>query len=295
MPSLKQLEYFCELARTGNMTKVAEAQYVSQTALSNSLARLEKELGVTLFNRSGRNIVLNEAGAIFLQFVEPALQSISLGQQAIDNLHRKGSNSVSIAIASSTLWGEMIGSFLSENPHYSISQRECRIDPITSTLPHLDVDLIVAGSIDFHSPYLDSVCFVRDPVRLYVPTNHPLASRKSIRLIEAKNEKFICQPKTAGFSRFSNILFEKAGFTPNIVAECDYTLRRELLRNGVGVVLASDTVLRAHFFDNCVPILIEDDFAIREMSCFWLKNRPLSEPARIFRDFLVRYYSENTF
>lgn len=295
MPSLKQLEYFCELAKTGNMSKVAEAHFVSQTALSNSLSRLEKELNVQLFTRHGRNIVLNEQGAIFLQFVDSALNSISLGLQTVQNIGNQDSNNVKIAIVSSTLWGTMVGSFLSEHPQYSISQRECRIDAIAEALPRLDIDLIIAGSIDFNSPHLESKRFISDPVRLYVPPNHPFAGRKSMRLIEAKDEPFINQPKTTGFSRFCNFLFEKAGFTPNVVAECDYTIRGELLRKGVGVLLASDTTLRAHFFDDCPSILIEDDFAVRDMSCFWLKKRPLSPAAKTFLDFVVNYYSDSNY
>ncbi len=291
MPSLKQLEYFCALAKKRNMSRLAEEMYVSQTALSNSIIRLENELGVQLFERKGRNLILNEYGQMFLQFVEPALTSIELGCQAIEHIHQKDSNNISIAIASSTLWGTMIGSFLMENPQYSISQRECRIDPILQKLPHLDVDLVIAGTVDFDSPCLESYEFIRDAVRLYVPLNHPFASRSSIRLAEARNEQFICQPPNTGFSRFSNMLFQKAGFKPNIAAECDYTLRRELLRNGVGVVLASDTVLRARFFDNCVPVLVEDDYAVRGMSCFWLKDRPLSKAAEEFLDFLITYYA----
>lgn len=291
MPTLKQLEYFCELARTGNMTKLAESHYVSQTALSNAISRLENDLGVPLFNRIGRNIVLNEYGLMYYQYIEPAMGSFSLAQQAIDNLKKTNSQSVSIAIASSTLWGTMIGSFLRENPELSLSQRECNIDTISKSLPNLDVDLIIAGSIDFDSPYLDSIKFISDAVRLYVPLNHPFANRKSIRLIEAKDENYICQPPNTGFSQFCNKLFDQAGFKPKIVAECDYTLRRDLLRSGVGVVLASDTILRARFFDNCIPILVEDDFAVRDMSCFWLKNRALSPSAKKFRDFLVSYYA----
>lgn len=292
MPTLKQLEYFCELAKSENMSKVAEAHYVSQTALSNSLSRLEKELNVQLFTRRGRNIVLNEQGKIFLQFVESALYSISLGLHTIQNIHGQNSNNnnVSIAIVSSTLWGTMIGSFLIEYPQYSISQRECRIDAIVEKLPQLDIDLIIAGSIDFNSPYLDSKKIISDPVRLYLPPNHPFTGRKSMRLIEAKDEPFISQPQTTGFSRFCNTLFQKAGFTPNIVAECDYTIRGELLRKGVGVLLASDTTLRAHFFDDCASVLIEDDFAVRDMSCFWLKGRPLSPAAKTFLDFITSYY-----
>lgn len=294
MPSLKQLEHFCALAKTNNMSKLAEDNYISQTALSNSIARLEREMGVQLFDRIGRNIILNDCGRLFLSYVEPALASLQMGQQALKKITAESVNSVSVAIASSTLWGTLIGAFLTRYPMYYISQTECRIDEISEKLPRLNVDLIIAGSVDFKSPYLDSVVFIRDAVRLYVPLDHPFAKRKSIHLAEAANEKYICQPKNSGFSRFSKTLFEKAGFTPNIVAECDYTLRRELLRSGMGVVLASDTVLRAHYFDNCVSVLVEDEWAIREMSCYWLKSRPLSAPATAFKAFLLDYYSDSS-
>lgn len=290
MPSLKQLQYFIALANGKNMSKLAEEYYISQTALSNSVSRLERELGVNLFDRMGRNIVLNDYGRIYLQYVEPAINSIVLGQQALSNIRHRDTNSVSIAIASSHLWGDLIGSFLTSHSNFSISQRECNIDNINRQLPELDIDLIIAGSVDFDSPYLDSVCFTRDKVRLYVPPHHPFADRDSIYLSEARNENFICQPKHTGFSRFSERLFKAAGFKPNIVAECDYSLRRELLGKGVGVALASDSVLRARFFDNCVPILVKDELAVREMSCFWLKNRPLSPPAIAFRAHLLDYY-----
>lgn len=292
MPSLKQLQYFCALAKNENMSKLADEFYISQTALSNSISRLESELGVPLFDRIGRNIVLNDYGQKYLQYVEPGLNSILLGNQTLELMSQKPAPSVSLAISSSTLWGMMIGSFLNKYPQYSISQQECQINNITQSLPHLGIDLIIAGSIDFNSPYLDSVCFLRDPVRLYVPLDHSFAERKSIRLIEAKNERFIYQPRTSGFSRFSDKLFAQAGFEPNIVAECDYTLRPDLLKNGVGVVLASDSVLRANFYENCTSVLIEDEYAIREMSCFWLKDRPLSVAAKTFKNFLLEYYRD---
>lgn len=292
MPSIKQLEYFCALAKSENMTKLSEKNYVSQTALSNSIARLESELGVQLFDRKGRNIELNSFGMLYLQYIEPALHSISMGKLALESIQNNDSMNVSVAIASSTLWGSLIGGFLNDYPQYSISQRECRIDIIQEKLPQLDVDLIIAGSIDFDTPYLDSIKFISDPVRLYVPLGHPFSLRKSIHLIEAKDEAFICQPPHTGFSKFSNILFQKAGFKPKVIAECDYTLRRELLRNGAGVVLASDSTLRANFFDNCSSVLIEDDFAVRDMSLYWAKNRPLSSAATLFKKYVIDYYKK---
>ena len=59
---LLQMQYFLKIAETGNMTRAAEELYISQSSLSRTIARLEKDLGVKLFDRVGRQIQLNEFG-----------------------------------------------------------------------------------------------------------------------------------------------------------------------------------------------------------------------------------------
>ena len=287
MPSLKQLQYFLDLAAKGNMTRLAKESFVSQTALSNALARMEDELGVQLFDRVGRNLVLNEYGKVYRQHVEAAFDALHKGDQALASMLKHSSRSISLAMNSSGLWRETMNAFLKDHPEYTIFQRECNIDVINRMLPQLDVDFIIAGDIDFTSPHLDKVVLTEFAVRLYVPPTHRFARRKSIRLIEAKNERFVSLPAGAGFSRFCAGLFSKAGYTPDIVAECDYTLRWDLLRQGVGVVLSCD--LRTSY-DHGVPILVAEDYAVRRMAIFWAKSRPLSTSAQAFRDFMVRYY-----
>ena len=269
------------------MTRLAAESYVSQTALSNALSRLEEELDVRLFDRIGRNLVLNEYGKVYRQHVETAFEALRTGNQALTNMAKQSANSISLAINSSLSWREVISSFLGKYPAYTIFQQECNIDAISRPLPQLDVDFIIAGDIDFSSLHLDHTMLTEFAVRLFVPRTHPLARRKSIRLIEAKNERFISLPPATGFSRFCKILFDQAGFTPDIVAECDYTLRWDLLRKGVGVVLSCDLNRNNA---NGVPILVEDDFAIRRMAIFWAKNHTHSPAAQDFRKYIINYY-----
>ena len=287
MPSLKQLQYFLDLAATGNMTRLAAESYVSQTALSNALSRLEEELGVQLFDRIGRNLVLNEYGKVYRQHVGAAFEALRTGNQTLANMARQSVNSISLAINSSLSWRDMISSFLSKYPAYTIFQQECNIDAISHRLPQLDMDFILAGDIDFISPHLNHTVLVEFAVRLHVPRTHPLAKRKSIRLIEAKNERFISLPPTTGFSRFCRGLFDQAGFTPDIMAECDYTLRWDLLRRGVGVVLSCDL---NQGNSNGVPILVADKFAVRRMAIFWAKNHTPLPAAQDFKDHIITYY-----
>lgn len=63
---LQQIRYILAIAEAGNISKAAEQMYVSQSALSQQLSKVEKELGVPLFLRSGRNLEMTEAGRIYV-------------------------------------------------------------------------------------------------------------------------------------------------------------------------------------------------------------------------------------
>jgi DNA-binding transcriptional LysR family regulator len=62
---IKQLQYFLQVSKDGNVTKAASSLYLSQQALSSSLVRLEKELGCILMKRNSRGIILTNAGEYF--------------------------------------------------------------------------------------------------------------------------------------------------------------------------------------------------------------------------------------
>ncbi len=83
MISTLQLQYFCALAHKQNLTKCAEEFYISQSTLSNSLARLEADLNVQLFDRVGRNLVLNNYGKIYLEYAEAAIKALEDGKHAL--------------------------------------------------------------------------------------------------------------------------------------------------------------------------------------------------------------------
>ena len=78
---LLQLKYFCAIVEEGHMTRAAARLSIAQPALSASLGRLEKELGVSLFDRVGRNICLNECGqSLCSRRVQQSIESFRTGR-----------------------------------------------------------------------------------------------------------------------------------------------------------------------------------------------------------------------
>lgn len=82
--NLKQLEYFIQVARHGNLSHAATALRMGQPALSRHIRGLEVELRRSLFHRNGRGVVLTDAGARFLSYAQNALSQLESGRTALD-------------------------------------------------------------------------------------------------------------------------------------------------------------------------------------------------------------------
>ena len=65
--TLNQMTYFCKLAELEHYSNAAKALFISQPSLSKAIAQLERELGVSLFRRKGRNVALTEVGRVFYE------------------------------------------------------------------------------------------------------------------------------------------------------------------------------------------------------------------------------------
>ena len=85
--TLRQLEYFVTLASIQHYTRAAEQLMISQPSLSNTIAALEKELGVTLFDRTGKQVVLTEPGAVFYAGAQQALELLEEARIAVQVGH----------------------------------------------------------------------------------------------------------------------------------------------------------------------------------------------------------------
>ncbi len=83
---LLQIKYFQTVANMQHMTRAADVLQIAQPALSSMIAKLEADLGVPLFNRTGRNIILNEYGKTFLKRANRILKEVDEGRQEISDL-----------------------------------------------------------------------------------------------------------------------------------------------------------------------------------------------------------------
>ncbi|GHO57601.1 hypothetical protein KSB_60760 [Ktedonobacter robiniae] len=100
---LLQLRYFRVVARREHMTKAAEELCIAQPSLSKTIRRLEKEIGVPLFDRQERSLQLNQFGKAFLEHIEAMFSELEEGQRKVQDMAGLEQGVVSL-IAASLPW-----------------------------------------------------------------------------------------------------------------------------------------------------------------------------------------------
>ena len=228
---LLQLEYFLEVANSLHMTKSAEKLYISQPTLSQAISRLEKELGVELFIRKGRNIAITEQGKFLRDRLLPLKEHFDQVFEELKTMAESGTETLHLNVfASSVIVSEAIVEYCKsrKNINFKLYQNEnndlCDITVTTRAF---------SKSEDTASDKF--IC--SEKIFLAVPNNEKYKNRKNIRLEELKNENFISLAGSKQFRSICDRYLSVAGITPKTVFESDNpdTVRNMIAANlGVG-------------------------------------------------------------
>jgi DNA-binding transcriptional LysR family regulator len=288
---LQQLRYFQVVAANQHITRSAEQLNISQPAISAVISRLEKELGTQLFERSGRNITLNEAGRIFLERVNHILLEVDNAAKEIAEISNEGDNSIRLSVTSPQFIQGIAG-YMEKNQNIKWWQR---VEIITEIQKQIE-----CGQIDFgitspgiSSNGVDSVVLLKDEFMVAVHPNHPFAKRKDVSLVEVGRDKLIALQKHFPFRTQSDNLFADFGIVPNIVMECDHYLRREMVGANAGITLSSKSAKFRRLYDPKIVFLpIHDVRRNRDIVLSWPKGKFLSNSKKSFIDFMIFFYHE---
>jgi len=285
---LNQLEYFLTVARLQHVTRAAEELSVTQPALSHSLAKLEEELGVQLFERSGRNVRLNRYGELFARRVEGAVLEIEKGKREIAELTAPESGLVTLAflnVLGLRLIPALVKRFRQLHPNIRFELQQGTGAYLRSQLETGACDLVITSSCsgDKGSMWRPFLTFRLD---LVVPKGHPWSALKKIDLRELADEPFIGLKSDCGLKSSVDKLFADAGVTPNIqyVAE-DLPTVAGFVSAGLGVSLLPRAEGLA--LDGLSWLAVDFDHNEFEVGIEWKEKRYLSPAARMFRDFVA--------
>ncbi|MBQ7363131.1 MAG: LysR family transcriptional regulator [Clostridia bacterium] len=277
---LLQLKYFCDAAKTENFSKTAAKHLVPPSNISQTVSRLERELGVRLFDRGGNAVKLNSEGVSFYQKVSRALALIDEAcAEATDGT--LGNREINLVVSSNRrIVTEAIDIFRREHPtvSFNISHRSGDIDETT--------DIIVSDDRVLKSKYC-SVPLIEEKILLAVNDGSTLAKKSKITTEDLSCERFIFLNEGSSLNRVSRSVLNNLGVGANVVIRVDdpYYLRKYVAL-GLGVALTPEFSFRGQWEAGVTLREIGDFY--RTTFLFSKREGYLSAAAREFAALLTR-------
>ncbi|PXX58673.1 transcriptional regulator [Nocardia tenerifensis] len=285
---LLQLRYFQTVARREHISQAAEELLVAQPSVSRTIARLEKELGVPLFDRVGRQVRLNAFGAAFLRRVDRALGELDDARRELAD--SAGLDHGRVAVAAETLLtiSGLLARFRVRHPGVDIRLFQSNAEGMTRQLADREVDLCFASQ-PLIGPEHRSMTLRREEVVLAVPLAHPLAARDRVGIAELADEPWVtCRP---GYwpRELLDRLFTAAELRPKIVCEADEPgVTGDLIGAGLGIGLVPSTSRQVLPRTSPVAWLqVDAPGCERTLSVVWRDDAYLSVAAQRLRDFAM--------
>lgn len=283
---LLQLRYFCVVAKHQNMTKAAAELMISQPALSKTIAALEKELGTPLFVRRNRSIFLNRAGEIFYQKIDQSINLIDDTVSEVRELSNEPFGNVRLLVLSASSY--MPGFYIAFHQRYPFIKLQLSNYIRYEHMFMYDCDFCITADAGFTPLAGNSVIpILTERFVLAVQKQHPLAGRESIHLKEAAPYPFVASNRREDLEFYCL----KAGFRPNIIAECDNgTTYETFLRNGVGISVVPEITLGSVLPEDIVCIPLTCPVIERTISLTYDSRRRMSNAGQLFLQFCMEYF-----
>lgn len=285
-----QLEYFVEVAAVGNVTKAAEQLHISQSALSQTIRKLEEEFSVDLFQRLPKQMVLTDAGKLFLKYARKTLADRDAITHQLRN--HDGMLRGKIVIQSNPIPYLIADCFLKFRKRNPLTEIDFVSLPALlvndySRDPFLSVSLLITTEppeeADAESRFL-----LRERLMAALPSDHRLADRKMIKLAELQKEPFLLYQEGEVQKAVERCCMA-AGFVPHVQCCChDIGTMFNLVSSGEGVSLFPES-WKQLCNEKTVFVPLEDSCFRTVYLCWGKRNEP-NPAAAAFRDYLLQMF-----
>jgi DNA-binding transcriptional LysR family regulator len=223
--SLRELECFTAVAEELSFTRAAQKLHLAQPPLSRHVCALEEKLGTRLFDRSGRKVSLTATGAVFYEETRSILTQLRRAGETTRRFASGETARLRLGFVSAVLSPEMVAVLRIFRKRYPAVQLLVQDYPPAEQLLALRQGTLDGGFIGLlpheRIPGIQFIPWRREPLAVFVPFGHVLATRKQIDLRELAGETLVAVSSEAApaFAAYVRKLCGQAGFRPRIVLE----------------------------------------------------------------------------
>lgn len=195
--TIQQLYYIITISEKGSLNKAAESLYISQPSLSSAVKELEKEIGITIFNRGGRGVTLTNDGIEFLTYARQLFQQYeTIKDKYGDGAKRKKKFGVSTQHYSFAVksFVEMVKKYNIDDYEFAI--RETKTKDVINDVWSMKSELGILYLSDFNRKFIMKLLndndlefhkLIEAKAYVYLYKNHPLANKTSISFEELRD------------------------------------------------------------------------------------------------------------
>lgn len=253
---LRLLRYFIAVAEEGHLTKAAQRIGIQQPPLSQQIRVLEKELGVTLFNRLPRGMELTESGRALLADGRGILAQMEATVAGVRRIAQGKMGRVAVGFTESASLHPfvhgVIRAFRAAAPDVALTVEETNTAELVAALRQKQLDLAFVRSPVGDASGLTMEPMLVEDMMAALPIDHPLAGngrRKSIALAALADESFIMTRRPSGPGLYDTIIAacHAAGFSPHVTQEARKNLSTlSLVAAGLGVSIIPASLTRVN-------------------------------------------------
>ena len=235
------MKEFLVLAETLNFLEAAERLYISQATLSKHIREMEKELDITLFNRSTRKVELTEIGMRMIPYARQAAALHADYTQEVDDYKDRMNNYLAIGCVNH--WddidlGKLTMDFQRSHPNVHIHIITSESDELLTMVANDSCHFaIVRERPDLPEDGMSRILLCEDPLYAFLPKKSPLAANERIELSQLKDEFFLLESDNGIAYRLGVDACKDAGFLPNVIYRGGPPQAINYLMNGLGVYL----------------------------------------------------------
>jgi DNA-binding transcriptional LysR family regulator len=308
--TLQQIHYIITISEVGSFNKAAEVLYVAQPSLTNAIKEVEKEIGITIFNRSGKGVTLTNDGAEFLLYARQVYSQYNILLEKFGkngNVKKKFGVSTQHYSFAVKAFVEMVKSF--DTSKYEFAIRETKTGDVINDVSTLKSEIGILYLSDFNrkailkllrSNNLEFHKLIECSAYVYLWKGHPLAKEKSIHFAQLADYPCLSfeQGDNSSFYLAEEIL--STNEYPRIIKACDRATMLNLMVGLNGYTLCSGIICEELNGTDYVAVPFEADDvnqnSIMEIGYIVRKNTMLSKMGNLYIEEIKKYlntYAKN--
>ena len=282
---INQLEVLVTVAREKSFSRAADVLGRTQPAVSQSIRRLEKEVGESLFDRSSKDGTLTDAGNVVVEYARQILNLRQNAAAAIEELRDVKFGKVTLSANEHTVFAVLpiVAEFQRRHPSVKIEVSRGVASRIPEEIASRDVEL---GVLSFKpkDPGIGSVDIGTDELILITAPKHKFAAKKQVSIKDLADESFIAHNARSPYRRHVIDAFDRHNIRLNIAVELpSLEAIKRLVESGVGIALVPRlTVVPEIMSGRLCGLSVMELKLTRKLNIVYRKNAVLSHAAREF-------------